>query len=73
MVISRTIIVHLSNSRISVVTMLGAVIPIDGAAAADTILSLKRRVFAANRELRVRQQRLMYRPGPFGMDALAND
>jgi hypothetical protein len=53
--------------------MPGAVIPIDDAATADTILDVKRRVFAANRELRVRQQRLVYRPGPRGMDALAND
>ena len=60
-------------SRISVVAMTGATIAIDDAAAADTILSVKERVFAANRELPVRRQRLVYRPGPRGMEALADD
>jgi hypothetical protein len=63
----------LSHFRISVVTMTGAVIAIDDAAATDTILSVKERVFAANRKLFVRRQRLVYQPGPFGMDALADD
>jgi hypothetical protein len=62
-----------SHFRISVVTMTGAVIAIDDAAATDTILSVKERVFAANRKLFVRRQRLVYQPGPFGMDALADD
>ncbi len=53
--------------------MTGAVIAIDDAAATDTILSVKERVFAANRKLFVRRQRLVYQPGPFGMDALADD
>ena len=53
--------------------MTGATIAIDDAAAADTILSVKERVFAANRELPVRRQRLVYRPGPRGMEALADD
>ena len=53
--------------------MTGATIAIDDAAVADTILSVKRRVFAANRELPVRRQRLVYRPGPHGMEALADD
>ncbi len=53
--------------------MRGAVIPIVDASADDTVLSVKQRVFAANRELRVRQQRLMYRPGPRGIEPLAND
>jgi hypothetical protein len=35
-------------------------------------LSVKERVYAANRELPVRRQRLVYRPGPRGMDALAD-
>jgi hypothetical protein len=61
------------HSRISVVAMTGAAISIDDAAATDTILSVKERVFAANRELPVRRQRLVYRPGPRGMDALADD
>ena len=60
-------------SRISVVAMTGAVIEIDGASDADTIRSVKYRVFASNRELRVRQQRLMYRPGPRGMEPLADN
>jgi hypothetical protein len=53
--------------------MTGASIAIDDASAADTILSVKQRVFTANNKLPVRRQRLMYRPGPFGMDALADD
>ena len=53
--------------------MAGAAIAIDDAAAADTILSVKQRVFAANPKLFVRRQRLVYRPGPRGMDALADD
>jgi hypothetical protein len=53
--------------------MTGATIAIDDAAATDTILSVKQRVFAANRELPVRRQRLVYRPGPRGMEALSDD
>jgi hypothetical protein len=53
--------------------MTGAVIAIHDAAAADTILSVKERVFAAFSEFRVRRQRLIYQPGPRGMDALADD
>ena len=53
--------------------MAGAAIAIDDAAAADTILSVKQRVFAANPKLFVRRQRLVYCPGPRGMDALADD
>ncbi len=53
--------------------MTGAAIAIEDAAAADTILSVKERVFAANRQLPVRRQRLVYRPGPHGMEALADD
>ncbi len=62
-----------SHFRVSVVAMNGAVIAIDDASAADSIISVKRRVFAANRELPVRRQRLVYRPGPRGIDALADD
>jgi hypothetical protein len=61
------------NSRIRVVTMAGAAIAIDDAAAADTILSVKQRVFAADPKLFVRRQRLVYSAGPRGMDALADD
>jgi hypothetical protein len=53
--------------------MAGAAIAIDDAAAADTILSVKQRVFVANRKLFVRRQRLVYSAGPRGMDALADD
>ena len=61
------------NSRITVVTMAGAAIAIHDAAATDTVLSVKERVFAANRTLYVRRQRLVYTAGPRGMDALADD
>ena len=53
--------------------MAGAVISIADAAAADTILSVKQRVFALNRKLYVGRQRLVYTAGPRGMDALADD
>ena len=60
-------------SRISVVAMTGAAITIDDASAADSIRSVKQRVFALDRKLPVRRQRLVYRPGPRGMEALADD
>jgi hypothetical protein len=53
--------------------MTGATIAIDDASAAETIRSVKHRVFAANPKLPVHRQRLVYRPGPRGMDALADD
>ncbi len=53
--------------------MTGAAIAIDDASAADTILSVKQRVFAVNPNMPVLQQRLMYRPGPRGIDVLADD
>jgi hypothetical protein len=53
--------------------MAGDAIVIDGATATDTIRSVKHRVFAANRELPIRRQRLVYRPGPHGIEALADD
>ena len=53
--------------------MAGAAIAIDNATTADTILSVKQRVFALNRKLHVRRQRLVYSAGPRGMDALADD
>ena len=62
-----------SNFRIKVVTMAGAAISIDDASAADTIRSVKQRVFAVNRKLPVRRQRLVYSAGPRGMEALADD
>ncbi len=53
--------------------MAGGAISIDNVSAADTVLSIKERVFAANRELPVHRQRLVYTAGPRGMDALADD
>jgi hypothetical protein len=64
---------YLYRSRITVVTMAGAAIAIDDAAAADTILSVKQRLFALNPKLFVRRQRLVYSAGPRGMNALANN
>jgi hypothetical protein len=61
------------SSRISVVAMTGAAIVIDDACATDTVLSVKERVFAANRMLYVRRQRLVYRSGPRGIEPLADD
>jgi hypothetical protein len=61
------------HSRITVVVMTGVEIVIDDASVADTVLSVKERVFIANRKLPVRRQRLVYRPGPRGMEALADD
>ena len=60
-------------SRIRVVTMAGAAIAIDDATATDTILSVKQRVFALNRKLFVRRQRLVHSAGPHGIDPLADD
>jgi hypothetical protein len=53
--------------------MTGAAIVIGDASAADTIISVKERVFAANSKMPVRRQRLVYRPGPRGMEPLADD
>ncbi len=53
--------------------MTGAAISIDTAAAADTIRSVKERVFSVNQKLPVRRQRLIYRPGPHGINPLADD
>jgi hypothetical protein len=60
-------------SRIFVLDMIGRVIAIDNASADDNILSVKQRVFAANCNLYVRRQRIVYCPGPFGIDPLADD
>ena len=53
--------------------MTGATIEIEDASVADTILSVKERVHAANWKMLVRRQRLMYRPGPRGMEPLADN
>ncbi len=53
--------------------MAGAAIAIDDVSAEDTILSIKERVFLVNQKLYVRQQRLVYRPGPHGIAPLADD
>ena len=60
-------------SRIHVVAMTGEATTIDDASVADTILSVKQRVFASNPNMSVRRQRLMYRPGPHGINPLADD
>ncbi len=52
--------------------MTGAAIAIDDASAADPILSVKQRVFAVNHKMPMHRQRLMYRPGPFGIKPLAD-
>ena len=62
-----------STFRISIVAMTGAIISIDDASASDMIGSIKERVFAVNRKLPVRRQRLVDRPGPRGMEPLADD
>jgi ankyrin repeat protein len=62
-----------STFRITVITMAGAAISIDDASAADTIMSVKERVFSINNKLRVRRQRLVYTAGPHGMNPLADD
>jgi hypothetical protein len=62
-----------STFRISVVAMTGATTDIDDASAADTIMSVKQRVFAANPTMSVHRQRLVFRPGPHGIDPLADD
>ena len=67
------ITLRMQCSRIYVIPMTGAAIAIDDASPADTVLSVKERVFAANRKLPVRRQRLVYRPGPRGMEPLADD
>ncbi len=53
--------------------MAGVAIDIHDAAATDKILSVKQRVCAANRNLYVRRQRLVYTAGPFGIDPLLDD
>jgi hypothetical protein len=53
--------------------MAGTAIAIEGVSATTKILTVKKRVFAANAKLFVRRQRLVYSAGPRGMDALADD
>ena len=53
--------------------MTGAAIVIDDASATDTIFSVKQRVYTIDRKLYVYRQQLMYRPGPRGMEPLADD
>ena len=59
-------------SRISVITMTGASMTINNVSAADTVLTVKERVFALNSKLPVRRQQLVYRPGPHGVKPLAD-
>ncbi len=53
--------------------MNGATISVENASITDTVLSVKQRVRAANPKMPVRRQRLVYCPGPHGMDPLADD
>ncbi len=53
--------------------MTGAAIEIEDAAATNTVLNIKERLFAVNNKLRVCRQRLVYSAGPHGMDALADE
>jgi hypothetical protein len=61
------------RSRITVVTMAGSAIAVEDMSATTKILTVKKRVFALNKQLFVRRQRLVYSAGPRGMDALADD
>jgi hypothetical protein len=53
--------------------MAGSVIALDDTSASDTILSIKERALDYNPKLYVSRQRLMYRPGPHGINPLADD
>ncbi len=64
---------YLTCSRITALVKNGAAVTIDDASAADTLLSVKERVFAANRMLPVHRQELVYSDGPRGIEALADD
>ena len=64
---------HLNLSRICIIGANGVTIFIDDAVSTDKILRIKQRVFAANRKLFVRRQRLVYRAGPRGMEKLDDD
>ena len=46
---------------------------IDDASAADTILDIKETLWNSNRMFPAHRQRLVYRPGPRGMEPLADD
>ena len=52
--------------------MAGASVALEDSSASDTILNVKKRVYTLNRKLSVRRQRLVYQPGPYGMDSLAD-
>jgi hypothetical protein len=62
-----------NHSRISIVTMSGAAIAIENVSSNDTIQSIKERVFAVDRTLYMRRQRLIYLAGPRGMEPMADD
>ncbi len=53
--------------------MAGSAIAVEDMSATTKILTVKKRVFALNKQLFVRRQRLVYSAGPRGMDALADD
>ena len=60
------------RSRISVKTLTDATIVVDNLSAADTVLSVKKRVFALNPKLPVRRQRLVYSLGAQGLEPLTD-
>ena len=46
---------------------------LDDASAADSIMSVKKRAFAADNKLIMSRQRIMYTDGPYGMNPLPGD
>ena len=60
----------INRSRISIISMNGAAIVLDDASAADSIQSVKRRVFGVDSKLTMSRQRIMYTDGPYGMNPL---
>ena len=64
---------HLRRSRISTFAKSIAAIAIEDASCADTVLSVKQRVFAANRSLYLRRLRPIYIAPPRGENDLEDD
>ena len=60
-------------SRIHVVAMTGATISIEDASAEDCVWEIKQLVYEHNRKMPAHLQRLMYRPGPYGIDPLPDN
>jgi hypothetical protein len=61
------------HSCISVVSMTGAALVINDVSLADSILSLKQRIFDLNPKMSIHRQRLMFPNGPHGMGSLADN